>query len=123
LDLKKETDTKGLFKVKDFWDKTYSEKMENLKNIDYKDDNPLKEKIEALLKMLEQRKILVIEGHDQLRWSNNNEGTFNLKEEKRILLELDSNVPSRVWQNLWRHQGWMKIKLFMRLVHHKKILA
>jgi len=83
----------------------------------------LKEKIEALLKMLEQRKILVIEGHDQLRWGNNNEGTFNLKEEKRILLELDSNVPGRVWQNLWRHQGWMKIKLFMRLVHHKKILA
>lgn len=73
--------------------------------------------------MLDQRKILVSEGHHQLRWGNNNEGTFNLKEAKRIILELDSNVPNRVQQNLWRRQGWMKIKLFMWMVHHKKILT
>src|SRR5690606_7650277 len=57
------------------------------------------------------------------RWGKNNEGAFNLKEEKRIILERDSNLLDRVWQNLWRHQGWMKIKLFMWLVHHKKILT
>lgn len=36
---------------------------------------------------------------------------------------MDSHIPDRIWQNLWRHQGWMKIKLFMWLVHHKKILT
>ena len=73
--------------------------------------------------MLEQRKILVIGGNDQLRQGNNNEGTFNLKEAKHILLELDAHVLDRIWQNLWRHQGWMKIKLFKWLVQHKKILT
>ena len=57
-----------------------------------------------------------------MRWGNNNMGTFNLKEAKRKLLELDSLAPNRVWQNLWRHQGWMKIKFFMWLVYHKRIL-
>ena len=89
----------------------------------HREDIPLKSKAEELLSMLEQRKILVIGGHEQPRCGNNNAGTFNLKEAKRILLDLDSNVPDRVWQNLWRHQGWMKIKLFMWLVHHKKILT
>ena len=83
----------------------------------------MKAKADALLTMLDQRKILVSEGHDQLRWGNNNEGTFNLKEAKRILLELDSHVLDRIWQNLWRHQGWMKIKLFMWLFLHKKNLT
>ena len=91
--------------------------------MDYRDDSPLKAKADALMTMLDQRKILVLEGHDQLRWGNNNAGTFNLKEEKHILLELDSTEPDRVWQNIWRHQGWMKIKLFMWLVHHRKILT
>lgn len=90
--------------------------------MDHREDSPLKAKAEALLTMLEQRKILVTGGHDQLRWGNNNAGTFNLKEAKCILLELDSNEPDRVWQNIWRHQGWMKIKLFMWLVHHRKIM-
>lgn len=75
------------------------------------------------MKELDQRKILVSGGHDQLRWGNNNEGTFNLKESKLILLGLDSHAPDRVWQRLWRHQRWMKIKLFMWLVQHRKILT
>eukprot|EP00253_Pinus_taeda_P005771 PITA_05771 len=124
LDLKKETDTKRLLRVKDFWDQTNSEgKWRTWKNIHYTDDNPLKAKAEAQLIMLGQRKNLVSEGHDQHRWGKNNEGTFNLKQAKHKILELDSNVLDRVWQNLWRHQGWMKIKLFMWLVHHKKILT
>jgi len=91
--------------------------------MDYREDSPLKAKAEALLTMLEQRKILVTGGHDQLRWGNNTADTFNLKKEKHILLELDSNELDRVSQNIWRHQGWMKSKLFMWLVHHKKILT
>jgi len=49
----------------------------------------LKTKAEELRKIVEQRKILVTEGQDQLRWGNNKKGTFNLKEAKGILLELD----------------------------------
>jgi len=74
------------------------------------------------MKVLDQRKILVTGGHDQLRWDNNNEGIFNLKEGKSILLKLDHNVLDKAWKNLSRHQGWMKIKLFMWLDQHKKIL-
>jgi len=66
---------------------------------------------------------MVAEGQDQLRWGNNNKGTFNLKEAKGILLGLDSNVPEKTWEHLWKNQGWIKIKLFMWLVHHKKILT
>ena len=73
--------------------------------------------------MLEQRKILELGEQDQLRWGNKSEGTFNLKEAKLILLDLNSQAPDKTWQNLWRHQGWMKIKLFMWLVQHKKILT
>jgi len=71
----------------------------------YKEDNPLKTKANALMQIFEQRKILVKWGHDQLRWGNNNEGTFNLKEAKYKLLEMDSLAPDRISQNLWRHQG------------------
>jgi len=53
--------------------------------------------------MLEQRKILKLEGQDQLRWGNNNEGAFNLKEAKLILLDLNSQAPDKIWQDLWRH--------------------
>jgi len=98
LDLKKYTDTQRLFKVKDFWDQTNSEgKWRTWKNLDNREDNPLKAKEEVLLTMLEQRKILVTGGYDQRRWGNNNAGTFNLKEAKCILLEMDSNESDRVW--------------------------
>lgn len=73
--------------------------------------------------MLEQRKILVSRRQDRLRWGNNNEGKFNLKEAKIIFLELDSQAPDRIWQNLWKHQGWMKVKLFLWLVLQRKVLT
>jgi len=47
------------------------------------------------MRMLKQRMILVIEGLDWLRWGNNKERTFNLKEGKGILLELESRVPNK----------------------------
>jgi len=75
------------------------------------------------MKILEQRKILVTDGQDQLRWGQNKEGIFNIHEAKRITLNLDPCVSAKSWQKLWSHQGWMKIKLFMWLVHHKKILT
>jgi len=66
---------------------------------------------------------MVTEWRDQLIWGNNNKGTFNLKEAKSIILGLESSVLGKTWQQLWNYQGWMKIKLFMWLVHHKKILT
>lgn len=68
-DLKVEANTKGLSKVKDFWDHTISiGKWRTWRNFDFKDDNPLKVKGETLMKVLEQRDILASRGHDQLRW-------------------------------------------------------
>ena len=97
-DLKTKTNIIGLPKVKDFWDQTNNTgKWRNWRNIVNREDIPLKAKGEALMKMLEQRKILVLEGHDQSIWGNNNEGTFNLKEEKCILLELNSLALDRIW--------------------------
>lgn len=98
MDLKIETDNKGLSKVKDFWDHTDGiGKWRTWGSLKYKDDSPLKAKAEALMKKLEERKILVSGGHDQLRWGYNNEGNFNLNEAKQILLDLDSHVLDRTW--------------------------
>jgi len=95
---KAETDTNELTQVKDFWDLTNSSgKWRKWTKLDVINDSPLKTKAERLMKMLEQRKILVSSGHDQLRWGNNNEGNFNLKEAKLIHLELDSQPPRRIW--------------------------
>jgi len=72
---------------------------------------------------LDRRKILVSEGNDQLRWCNNNEGTFNLKDAKKILLGLASQAPDKAWQRLWTQQVCTKIKLFTWLVQHRNILT
>jgi len=93
------------------------------RNIDCRNNKLLKTKAEELKKIIEQREILVAKGQDQLRWRNNKEGTFNLKEAKSILLELNPLVPDKIWQNFWRCQRWMKIKLFMWVVYHKKIMT
>ena len=68
LDLKNEIDTQGSSKVKYFQYQINSAgKWRTWRNMDYRDKNPLKAKVEALMKMLEQRKILVTGGQDQLR--------------------------------------------------------
>ena len=123
-DLKEEIDTKGLSKVEDFWDQTNSVgKWRTWRKIDGREDKTLNNRVETLKRMLDQRMILVTEGQDQLRWGSNKEGNFNIKEAKCILFGLDSQATDRSWQKLWRHKGWMKIKLFMWLVNHRKILT
>eukprot|EP00253_Pinus_taeda_P034910 PITA_34910 len=114
----------GLSKVKDFWDQTNSlGKWRTWRNFNFMDDSPLKAKAETLIKILDQRNILLSEGKDQLRWGNNNERTFSLKEAKLILLNLISEASDRIWKDLWKRQGWIKIKLFMWLVQNRKILT
>lgn len=89
----------------------------------YSEDSPLKAQAEALATILELRKILISTSSDQLRWGTNNEGNFNLKEAKKIALGLEFPNPDMVWKDLWKNQIWMKIKLFMWLMQHKKILT
>jgi len=91
--------------------------------MEYRDNSPLKAKVDALIEILDQIKILISTDQDQLRWGNNKEGTFNLKEAKCLALELDFTEPDWVWKNIWKSQGWLKTKLFMWLVHHKKIIT
>ena len=96
MNLKHEADTQSLKRVKDFWDINHNnEKWRKWKNIVCKNDEMLTTKLEALGKKLDQRMILVFVGQDQLRWGNNSEGIFNIKEAKNILLELDSQAPNR----------------------------
>eukprot|EP00253_Pinus_taeda_P022226 PITA_22226 len=124
LGLKHETDNQGLVKVKDFWEHAHNTgKWRTWRKIDGREDRTLNSKAQTLKRMLDQRMILVTGGQDQLRWGNNKEGNFNIKEAKGILLGLESQAPVRIWKKLWRHKGWMKIKLFMWLVHHRKILT
>eukprot|EP00253_Pinus_taeda_P001769 PITA_01769 len=93
--LKQETNSQGLTKVKDFWTLPHDTgKWRNWRIIDCRDESPIKTKTEALMGILKQRKILVSEGQDQLRWGLNKEGIFNLREAKRIILNLDSCIPN-----------------------------
>lgn len=119
--LKNKTNNKRLVKVNDFWDQEKSEgKWRIWKNLEYNDDSPLQAQAEALTAILEQRKILTSIDSDQLRWGNNNEGNFNLKDAKCIAIGLDIPNLDWVWKDLWQNPSWMKIKLFMWLVQHKK---
>eukprot|EP00253_Pinus_taeda_P022159 PITA_22159 len=124
FNLKQETDAQGLIRVKDFWDLSQTpEKWRSWRNIECGEDSPLKIKAEALGDLLKKMMILKTKGKDQLRWGNNKQGAFNLKEAKGCLLGLNYSVPDKTWTHLWRQQGWMKINTFMWLVHHKKILT
>ena len=63
LGLKHEIDTQGLNKVEDLWDNTrQTGKWRIWRNIDCREDSPLQTKAETLMRMLEQRKILVTGG-------------------------------------------------------------
>lgn len=101
LGLKQESDSQGLIKVKYFWiHSNPTDTWRTRKNIECRNKTLLKSRAEELRKIVEKRKILVVEGQDQLRWGNNNEGAFILKEPKSILLVLDPRVPNKIWQNL-----------------------
>lgn len=98
ISLKKETDSQGLIKVKDFWNLPHdSRKWRNWRKIDCREDSPIKTKAEELMSMLKQKKILITEGKYQIRWGLNKEGTFNIKEAKSILLNLDPCVLTKSW--------------------------
>jgi len=92
--------------VKDFWENTHNvRKWRTWKKIEGREDRTLNSKAESLKRMLDQRMILVTERQDQLRCGNNKEGTFNIKESKGILLELESQDPNKAWKKLWRHKS------------------
>ena len=68
MDLKEDTDSKGLSKVKGFWVQTNSiEKWRTWRNFEFRDESPLKAKAKTLKNMLEQRKILKSREKDQAK--------------------------------------------------------
>lgn len=106
ISLKKETKSQGLIKVKDLWNLPHdSGKWRKWKDIECREYSPNKEKAEELMNILKQRKILVQKGQDQLIWGLNKEGSFNIKEAKRLILNLDSYILAKSWQQLWSHHS------------------
>eukprot|EP00253_Pinus_taeda_P008440 PITA_08440 len=98
LGLKHEIDKQGLVKVKDFWEHSHNTgKWRTWRKIDGREDRTLNSRGDTLKRILDQRMILVTEGQDQLRWGNNKEGNFNIKEAKGILLGLESQALDRTW--------------------------
>eukprot|EP00253_Pinus_taeda_P036326 PITA_36326 len=116
--LKSDTDSKGMVLVKDFWDQgRNNRKWRKWKDLGYSDENPLKTKAKALTQELEHRRILVSSSMDQLIWGKNTGGNFNLKEAKQEVTGFNFVNPDQVWKKLWQSPHWMKIKLFIWLVH------
>lgn len=60
---------------------------------------------------------------DQLRWGKNTEGNFTLKEAEQEVTGFNFVNPDHIWKKLWQSPHLMKIKLFILLVHQRKILA
>jgi len=56
---------------------------------------------------------MVSSSPDQLRWGKNNEGNYNLKEDKLAISGFNSGNVEKVWQELWQTPHWMKIKLLI----------
>lgn len=85
--LKRDNECKGFLVVKDFWNQESNNvKWRKWRDLGYNDESPLRGKPEDLSQDLEHRQILVSSLPDQLRWGKNNEGNFNLKEEKQIVI-------------------------------------
>lgn len=83
----------------------------------------MKAKADALTQDLEHRWILVSFSPNQLRCGKNNEGNFNLKEAKHAVTCFNFMNTELVWKELWQTPHWMKIKLFIWLMHQRKILT
>eukprot|EP00253_Pinus_taeda_P017769 PITA_17769 len=114
LGLKHETDNQGLVKVKDFWENPHNVgKWRIWKKIEGREDRTLNSKAKSLKRMLDHRIILVAEGQDQLRWGNNKDDNFNIKEAKGFLLDQEPQAPNKTWQKLWRHKAWDLLSSFI----------
>jgi len=67
---------------------------------------------------LGRRKILVMEGDEQLRWGQKDGREFNLKEVQHYIMDWDQEDPTQKWDKLWNSPHWPKIKKFQWLILH-----
>lgn len=106
--------------VKDFWNQERNnEKWRTWKDLGHNEESPLRAQADSLTQELEHRRVPVSSLPDQLRWRKNTEG----KEAKQVVIGFNYPNPDQVWMNLWQSPHWMKIKLFIWLVHQIKILT
>ena len=89
----------------------------------YSAETSFRTQAKILEEILEKRQILASTSDDLLRWGRNNEGNFNVKEAKIIITRFDYSNPEKTWKNIWSNPHWMKIKMFIWLVVHRKILT
>jgi len=110
--------------VNDFWDQVRNNgKWRIWNDLGHSEESPLKALLDSLGQDLEHMKILVSSLHDQVRWGKNTKGNFNLKEAKQVVTGFNYLNPDQVWKNIWQSPHSMKIKLFIWLIHHRKILT
>lgn len=77
----------------------------------------------ALNSTMNKRMIQSTQEEDQLRWGKFDGGTFNLKEAKRYLEHQDLEDKVAWYPNVWDNALWPKIKSFIWLLMHRKILT
>lgn len=110
--------------VNDFWDQVRNNGRWRIwKDLGHSQESPLKGQAYSLSQDLEHRRILVSSLPDQLRWGKKTEGNFNLKEAKQVITWFNHLNPNHIWKNLGQSPHWMKIQLFIWLVHQRKILT
>ena len=103
----------GLKKVSDYWDQSGENcKWRIWKLREYNEATPLKTQAKSLEIIVEKRQILSSTSDDLLRQGRNNEGVFNLKEDKRIAMGLNLPITNKTWKDIWNNPHWKKIKMF-----------
>ena len=89
--------------LRDFWDQERNNgKWRNWKDLGHSDESPLKAQADTLTQDIEHRRILVSSSLDQLRWGNNPEGDFKLKEAKLEVAGFNYLDPDHVWKKIWQ---------------------
>lgn len=97
--------------------------MEMLEAILPQDINQNSLLVKYLEEELWKRNILCSDEEDQLRWGRRDGGEFTLKEARHYIVGHDYRDLEPHWERLCNLPQWSKIKTFMWLVLHKKILS
>ena len=81
----------------------------------------LPNQIEDLLHVVLLRQCL--EGRDNICWGFTNDGRFTIKSAYLATLTCNCSHPSIEWKRIWKLQDPLRIRTFLWLIHHRKIIT